>query len=142
MGVSVSGIAGLFPAPRALYNCMSRHWFLAREGRYPRPQVTRLLVVCALCMLSSLSAQHLPDAERLLKQIAQAARSFRALEYVVKTVIEEAGSDDPDKTTMEISCAFAEGGRVRLASTVDGAFLIVSDGRTTWQYDSTLNEDT
>ena len=85
-------------------------------------------------------AQTLPDADALVKNQAASIKKHASMRYDGDMDIEMSGPM-PMKMTGEISMAFQNPGKIRMDSKIQGiSIIMVSDGETTWAYNSMANQ--
>jgi thiol-disulfide isomerase/thioredoxin/outer membrane lipoprotein-sorting protein len=83
------------------------------------------------------AAQPLPDAQTLLDRAQATAKSFHSLQFTAEITMETEFSSGPVKMTTEMSSAYLNPGKTRIESKTAGVTILdVSDGETTWVYDS------
>jgi thiol-disulfide isomerase/thioredoxin/outer membrane lipoprotein-sorting protein len=100
----------------------------------------RLAILAALT-LSLLCAQQLPDGETLTKQAEEALKRIHSLQYKEDMITETTFSGETMKDKVEISRAVVNPGKMRMESKTGGlTTLTVSDGESTWLYNSSSNE--
>jgi len=91
-------------------------------------------------LLPTLTAQTLPDGDTLVKQQQAAIKNHRSLKYEAEMNIEMTGPM-ATKMTGQISMAMQNPGKMRMESKVAGVSItMVSDGETTWAYNSMSNQ--
>ena len=96
-------------------------------------------VAVSVCILSALCAQELPDPATLTKQSGEAMQKHRSMQYTTEmtteTTMAKAPQGQPMKMIMESS--FVNPGKMRIDSKMLGmAFTMISDGESTWAYNS------
>ncbi|HML18285.1 MAG TPA: redoxin family protein [Bryobacteraceae bacterium] len=96
----------------------------------------RLAIAFAL-ILSVAAAQPLPDAQTLFERAQQISKSFHSLQFVAENVTETPFPGAPMNVTTETQSAYLNPGKTRMEVKAPGVtFLDVSDGETTWVYNS------
>jgi thiol-disulfide isomerase/thioredoxin len=91
-------------------------------------------------LLPAAIAQTLPDADALVKNHGAAIKTHASMRYDAQMTIEMTGSM-PMTMTGDISMAFQNPGKMRMDSKVQGiSIIMVSDGETTWAYNSMANQ--
>src|ERR1700733_3222433 len=99
------------------------------------------LAILAAMTLSPLCAQQLPDADTLTKQAETAIERVHSLQYKEDMTTETTFSGQTMKSTVEISHATVNPGKMRMESKTQGVtMLTVSDGESTWLYNSSTNQ--
>jgi outer membrane lipoprotein-sorting protein len=92
----------------------------------------------AVAALATAAAQPLPDAQTLYDRAQAAVRSFHSLQFTAESTM--SGLPGPDIKT-EMSSAYLNPGKSRMEVTAAGiTFLNVSDGETTWIYNSSVKQ--
>ena len=96
--------------------------------------------VLSFLLLPGVFAQTLPDADALVKNQAASIKKHASMRYDGDMDIEMSGPM-PMKMTGEISMAFQNPGKIRMDSKIQGiSIIMVSDGETTWAYNSMANQ--
>jgi thiol-disulfide isomerase/thioredoxin len=104
------------------------------------PEVAMRPFVLALLLSPVVFAQALPDAAALVKDQAAAIKKHASLRYDGDMTIEMTGQM-PMKISGEISMALQNPGKMRMDSKIQGITItVVSDGETTWAYNSMANQ--
>jgi outer membrane lipoprotein-sorting protein len=81
------------------------------------------------------TAQPLPDAQTLYDRAQAAAKSFHSLQYSAEMTMEMGVPPGPIKSTTEV--AYLSPGKTRMEIKTSGTTMLdVSDGETTWVYNS------
>jgi thiol-disulfide isomerase/thioredoxin/outer membrane lipoprotein-sorting protein len=95
----------------------------------------------AFLSLSALRAQQYPDAEMLTKQAESAVKRLHSMRVREETTTEANFGGQSIKTTLEMSQAVVNPGKMRMESKAQGlSLIVVSDGEQTWVYSSMGNE--
>jgi len=96
--------------------------------------------ILSFLWLPAIFAQALPDANALVKDQAAAIKQHASISYDGEMNIEMTGQM-PMKMSGEISMAFQSPGKMRMDSKIQGiSITVVSDGETTWAYNSMANQ--
>src|ERR1035438_4042060 len=96
--------------------------------------------ILSLLLLPGAFAQGLPDGDALGKDQAAAIRKHASMRYDADMTVEMTGQM-PMKMSGEISMAFQNPGKLRMDSKIQGiSITVVSDGETTWAYNSMANQ--
>jgi thiol-disulfide isomerase/thioredoxin len=91
-------------------------------------------IAASAFLATSLGAQQLPDGAVLMKQTQQAVKRFHSLQFANNMTMEMGPSM---KMIMESNTAMVNPGKTRSETKVQGTtMLTVSDGETTWIYNS------
>jgi thiol-disulfide isomerase/thioredoxin len=97
-------------------------------------------LILSIVAVSAAFAQSLPDANVLVKEQAAAIKKHDTMRYEGEMNIEMTGQV-PMKITGEISMAIQNPGKMRMDSKTQGINIVmVSDGETTWAYNSQANQ--
>jgi thiol-disulfide isomerase/thioredoxin/outer membrane lipoprotein-sorting protein len=100
----------------------------------------RIVVAFALVACVGAAAQPLPDAQTLLDRAQAAAKSFHSLQFTAETTL-DMGLPSAPKMTTEISSAYLSPGKTRIETKTAGMTILdVSDGETTWIYNSSVKQ--
>ena len=91
-------------------------------------------------LLPGVFAQALPEADALVKDQAASIKKHASMSYDCDMNVEMTGQM-PMKMAGEISMAFQNPGKMRMDSKIQGiSITVVSDGETTWAYNSMANQ--
>jgi thiol-disulfide isomerase/thioredoxin len=104
------------------------------------PEVAMRPFFLSFLLLPGVIAQTLPDADALVKNQAASIKKHASMRYDGDMDVEMTGQM-PMKMSGEISMAFQNPGKIRMDSKVQGiSIIMVSDGETTWAYNSMANQ--
>jgi thiol-disulfide isomerase/thioredoxin len=104
------------------------------------PEVAMRPFFLSFLLLPGVIAQTLPDADALVKNQADSIKKHASMRYDGDMDIEMTGQM-PMKMSGEISMAFQNPGKIRMDSKIQGiSIIMVSDGETTWAYNSMANQ--
>jgi thiol-disulfide isomerase/thioredoxin len=105
-------------------------------SQWVRSNLHSMRAVIALVVLSYVgAAQPLPDARTLYDRVQAAAKSFHSLQYTAEMTMESGFLSGPVKLTIEV--AYLNPGKTRMEIKTSGTTMLnVSDGETTWVYNS------
>jgi thiol-disulfide isomerase/thioredoxin len=97
----------------------------------------------AAFIVRSISAQALPDADSLMKQVADAAKRYHSIQCVSENTSETAsgGGAEPFKMVSKVTETRVTPGKSRIESSTAGiTVLVVSNAEFTWMYSSSKKE--
>ena len=104
------------------------------------PEVAMRPFFLSFLLLPGVIAQTLPDADALVKNQAASIKKHASMRYDGDMDVEMTGQM-PMKMSGEISMAFQNPGKIRMDSKIQGiSIIMVSDGETTWAYNSMANQ--
>jgi thiol-disulfide isomerase/thioredoxin len=102
----------------------------------------RFVLITALT-LPALCAQQLPDGAVLSRESQEALRKLHSIQYKEDVVMETAVAGQNMKIDTETTRAMVNPGKMRFETHAQGmSLIIVSDGETTWMYESINNQYT
>jgi thiol-disulfide isomerase/thioredoxin len=102
--------------------------------------MSRLRLVISFFLGLALHAQTLPEGDALVKQQSNVFKSHKSIQYDAEMTVDMAGPM-ANKMTGAITMAMKNPGKMRMESKVMGIGIsMISDGETTWAYNSMSNQ--